>query len=125
MKLATNPKDLSFGEHVRRLREKKAQTDSAYSLRQVAKRCGVTPAYLSRVERSDVAPPGEETLLKLAADLGEDPDVMLALAGKVSSDLQAVIRARPALFADLIRNLKTLPDHAVLRIVRDVTDGKW
>jgi transcriptional regulator with XRE-family HTH domain len=125
MKQAANTKDTSFGEHVRSLREKKAQTDSAYSLRQVAKRCGVTPAYLSRVERSDVAPPGEETLLKLAADLGEDSDVMLALAGKVSSDLQAVIRARPALFADLIRNLKTLPDHAVLRIVRDVTDGKW
>lgn len=114
-----------FGEHLRNLREERAKTDPAFSLRQVAMRCGVTPAYLSRVERAEVAPPGEDTLLKLAADLGEDPDVLLALAGKVSTELQAVILARPKLFADLIRNMKTLPDHAVLRIVRDVTDGDW
>ena len=50
---------------------------------------------------------------------------MLALAGKVGIDLQQVIRTRPRLFADLIRNLKDLPDHAVLRIVREVRDGDW
>jgi hypothetical protein len=57
--------------------------------------------------------------------LGEDPDVLLAMAGKVSSDLQETIRRRPELFAQLIRELKDQPDHAVLRIVREVRDGKW
>ena len=114
-----------FGEHVRRLREALAASDPAFSLRQVAARCGVTPAYLSRVERGDVAPPGEETLVKLAQELGEDPDVLLALAGKISADLRAVVLARPQLFAELIRSLKSMPDHAVLRIVRDVRDGDW
>jgi len=51
--------------------------------------------------------------------------VLLALAGKVSSDLQEVIRRRPQLFAELIRELKDLPDRAVLRLVRDVRDGEW
>lgn len=114
-----------FGENIRKLRERRMETDSAFSLRQVATRCGVTPAYLSRVERGEVAPPGEETLLKLAQDLGEDPDVMLAQAGKISADLRSAILARPQLFAELIRAIKTMPDNAVLRIVRDVRDGNW
>ena len=51
--------------------------------------------------------------------------VLLALAGKVSSDLQSIIRRRPKLFAELIRQLKDMPDHAVLRLVREVRDGEW
>ena len=47
------------------------------------------------------------------------------MAGKVSSELQTIIRKRPQLFGDLIRALKDQPDHAVLRIVREVRDGKW
>ena len=72
-----------------------------------------------------VAPPFEETTRKLAAELDVDTDVLLALAGKVSSDLQDAIRKRPALFAELIRKLKKMPDHAVLRLVREVRDGEW
>ena len=51
--------------------------------------------------------------------------VLLALGGKISSELQAIIRKRPALFAQLIRDLKDMPDHAVLRLVREVRDGDW
>lgn len=126
MKQSEQPSDgLGFGEHVRRLREALAANDPAFSLRQVAARCGVTPAYLSRVERGDVPPPGEETLVKLALELGEDPDVLLAMAGKISTDLRAAILARPQLFAELIRAMKSMPDHAVLRLVREVRDGTW
>jgi HTH-type transcriptional regulator, competence development regulator len=45
------------------------------------------------------------------------------MAGKVSSELQAIIRKRPKLIAELIRALKDQPDHAVLRIVREVRGG--
>jgi transcriptional regulator with XRE-family HTH domain len=116
---------VEFGDVVRRLREARAETDAGFSLRQVAMRCGVTPAYLSRIERGEVAPPGEETLIKLARELGEDPDVLLAMAGKISADLRAVILARPKLFAELIRTIKDAPDNAVLRVVREVRDGNW
>jgi hypothetical protein len=47
------------------------------------------------------------------------------MAGKVSSDLQAIIRKRPKLFSQLIRELKNAPDRAVLRLVREVRDGDW
>jgi transcriptional regulator with XRE-family HTH domain len=91
----------------------------------VAQRIGVEPAYLSKVERSEVAPPGEATVVRLADDLGEDPDVLLAMAGKVSSDLQEIIRRRPRLFAELLRELRKAPDRAIVRVVREVRDGEW
>ena len=115
----------SLGDYLRQRRETLAAKDSSFSLRQLAVRCGVTPAYLSRVERDEVPPPGEETLLKLATELLEDPDVLLAMAGKISADLRQVILSRPKLFADLIRSIKSMPDQAVLKIVRDVRDGQW
>ena len=68
---------------------------------------------------------GEEVICKLANDLGLDPDVMLAMAGKVSSELQEVIRNRPELFGALLRELKSAPDNVVLRLVREVRDGEW
>ena len=114
-----------FGMTVRTLREGLRRDDRRYSVRQVARRIGIEPAYLSKIERGDVAPPSEATTVRLAQELGEDPDVMLALAGKVSADLQAIIRKRPRLFADLIRQLKEAPDEAVLRVVREVRDGNW
>lgn len=117
--------DASFGDTLRRLREEREATDKSFSLRGVAQRCAVSPAYLSRVERGEVAPPGEETLLKLADDLQVDRDVMLAMGGKVSADLRAAIISRPKLFGELIRSMRSLPDNAVLRLVREVKDGNW
>ena len=103
----------------------KREKDSQYSVRRVAARIGVQPSYLSKVERGYEAPPSEPKIRALAEDLGEDPDILLALGGKVSRDLQDIIRRRPALMAQLIRELKSLPDHAILRIVREVRDGDW
>jgi HTH-type transcriptional regulator, competence development regulator len=115
----------SFGSYIRERREALRTEDRAYSVRQVAQRMGVQPSYLSKVERDEVSPPSEETTRRLAHELGMDADMLLALAGKVSSDLQDVIRKRPALFAELIRSLKETPDSAVIRLVREVRDGEW
>ena len=114
-----------FGPTLRDIRERLRRDDRRFSVRQVAQRVGIEPAYLSKIERGEVAPPSEATTVRLAAELGQDPDVLLALAGKVSGDLQAIIRRRPRLFAELIRQLKEAPDDAVLRVVREVRDGDW
>ncbi|HKB01331.1 MAG TPA: helix-turn-helix transcriptional regulator [Gemmataceae bacterium] len=116
---------MSFGDYIRQRREEKRAVDPDYSLRKVAASIGIEPSYLSKIERGDQPPPSEETILALAKELDEDPDVLLALAGKVSKELQAIIRKRPKLFAQLIRQLKNMPDHAVLRLVREVRDGNW
>ncbi len=114
-----------FGTFIRERREKLKTDDSSFSLRQVAQRIGVEPSYLSKVERGDQPPPSEEKIKALANELNENPDVLLAMAGKVSSDLQLIIKQRPELFSQLIKELKDLPDHAVLKIVREVRDGDW
>ena len=113
-----------LGEHIRERREKLKTTDKAFSLRQVAQRVEVEPSYLSKVERG-LEVPSEPTVRRIAEELGANADVMLALAGKVSSDLQQAIRKRPELFAQVIRELAQLPDHAVIRLVREVRDGTW
>ena len=117
--------DETFGAYVRARREARRRNDRGFSVRQVAARIGIEPSYLSKIERGEQRPPSEATIVKLAGDLDEDADALLAMAGKVSGDLQAVIRRRPRLFADLIRELKNMPDQAVLRLVREVRDGDW
>jgi transcriptional regulator with XRE-family HTH domain len=116
---------MSFGEFIRQIREAKRAADPGFSVRRVAASIGVEPSYLSKIERGEQPPPSEETIVALARELDEDSDVLLALAGKVSKELQAIIRKRPQLFAQLIRQLKNMPDHAVLRLVREVRDGNW
>lgn len=81
------------------------------------------PSYLSKVERGEESPPSERKIVALAAELGEDPDLLLALAGKVSSELQRVIILRPQLLGGLIRELKEVSDEAILRFVRELRDG--
>jgi transcriptional regulator with XRE-family HTH domain len=115
----------SFGDYIRQVREAKRAGESAFSLRKLAQRVGIEPSYLSKIERGEQPPPSETMIVAIARELGEDKDVLLALAGKVSTDLQDAIRKRPKLFAQLIRDLKKLPDHAILRVVREVRDGKW
>jgi transcriptional regulator with XRE-family HTH domain len=115
----------SFGDFIREKRLRLQAGDSKFSLRKVAAAIDVEPSYLSKIERGEQPPPGEQTILALARELDEDPDMLLALAGKVSEELQAIIRKRPQLFAQLIRELKDMPNHAVLRLVREVRDGNW
>jgi HTH-type transcriptional regulator, competence development regulator len=116
----------ALGNYIREKREVLRQTDRRYSLRQVASHINVEPSYLSKIERSETsAYLTEEKIRRLADYLGEDPDVLLALSGKISQDVQEIIRKRPQLFAQLIRDLKGTPANAILRIVREVRDGKW
>ena len=115
-----------LGDYLRERRSEKLRLDGrAFSVRQVAQRIGVEPSYLSKIERGLETRLSEETTRALAAELGEDPDILLAMAGKVSADLQDIIRKRPQLFSQLLRELKDTPDRAVLRLVREVRDGTW
>ncbi len=116
-------KATEFGPYLREIREAKVSRD--FSLRRVAGRVGIEPSYLSKIERGDQPPPGEETIRRIALELGEDPDILLALAGKVSSDLLEIIRSRPALMAELLRAVRKAPAKRVTQAAREVRDGDW
>ncbi len=117
--------EMLLGQFLRDQREHLQKKDKKYSLRQVAARMGINAAYLSRIERGEPLHLSEEKAIALARDLSIDADVMLALNGKISKDVQEIIKKRPQLFAELIRNLKEMPDNAILRIVRVERDGNW
>src|SRR5215213_8350679 len=92
-----------FGAFIRREREGKE-----IGLREMAKMIGVSPTYLSKVERDEFPPPAEDKVRKIARIIGRDPDELLALAGRVSSDLTDIIRERPREMADFLRAAKGL-----------------
>jgi transcriptional regulator with XRE-family HTH domain len=110
-----------FGKRLRALREAKEPT---LSLRKLAEKAEVGPSYLSKIERGKERA-SEATIVALADAIGESRDVLLAMDGRVSKRLQGIICARPALFAELIESMDKMPEHAIVRIVREVRDGKW
>ena len=59
----------SFGALVRREREAKE-----IGLREMAKKIGVSPTYLSKIERGEFDPPAEDKVRKIAEIIGRDPD---------------------------------------------------
>jgi transcriptional regulator with XRE-family HTH domain len=95
----------TFGEYIRERRESfDAQRlrhpgghGRRFSLRALALAVGVQPSHLSNVELGLVSP-SQDLVKKLADALNEDVDLLMALAGKISPDLEAIIRKRPQLF---------------------------
>lgn len=68
----------------------------------MARRIGVSPTYLSMVERGQVPPPAEDKIVAIADIIGSKRDELLALAGKISSDVEGLIIDVPEM-ADLVR----------------------
>jgi HTH-type transcriptional regulator, competence development regulator len=106
-----------FGARVRRLREQQQIT-----LRKFAEKIGISPTYQSKVERDEFAPPGEETVRRMAQILGEDPDELLALAGKVASDLPEIIQKQPRAMATFLRAAKGLSAQEIERFTKQAKD---
>ncbi len=115
----------SFGAHLRGLREQRRKVNRRYSVRQTAERIGVEPTHLSKIERGEIYPPTEDTMRRLAADLGEDADLLLARADLVASDVLEVIVKRPMLFAEIIRGLGDVSDQELFALVHKVRNGAW
>jgi transcriptional regulator with XRE-family HTH domain len=82
---------MTFGKHIRQWREERG-----VGLRQFAKTIGVSPTFVSKMERGTGPLPGEETVRKMTAFFGKNPDELLAMADKVAADVQAIIIKEPA-----------------------------
>lgn len=108
-----------FGARIRREREAKE-----IGLREMAKKIGVSPTYLSKVERDEFPPPAEDKVRKIAAIIGRDADELLALAGRVASDLTDIIRERPREMADFLRAARGLTAEDMTRLARQAQKAK-
>ncbi|WP_316897607.1 response regulator [Pseudodesulfovibrio indicus] len=103
----------TFGNFIRDKRLELFEGDKAYSLRQVSQRIGVEPSYLSKIERGLPVTLSEEKIVSLAGELGIDADYLLALGGKISDDVQRIIKNRPELFARIVREMQRMPDAVI------------
>jgi PAS domain S-box-containing protein len=96
-----------LGRYIKERREALAAMHSGYSIRSVAKRIGIHHSYLSKLERGENAPLTEERIHALARFLGEDPEILMALAGKVSEHTAALIKSNLDAFAHFLSDLET------------------
>ena len=108
-----------FGARVRRLREARE-----IGLRPFARMIGVSATYLSKIERDELPPPAEERVKEIARLLDQDPDELLALAGRVASDLGAIIRGRPREMASFLRTVRGLGPEEIRRLEEQARRGR-
>src|ERR1700719_731582 len=108
-----------FGAFVRREREAKE-----IGLREMAKMIGVSPTYLSKVERDEFSPPAEDKVKAIAQIIKCDADELLARAGRVSSDLSNIIKQHPRELAALLRTTKGLTPEDMARLAQQAQKAK-
>jgi len=108
-----------FGAFIRREREGKE-----IGLREMAKMIGVSPTYLSKVERDEFLPPAEDKVRAIAGIIGCDTDDLLARAGRVSTDITDIIKRHPVELAALLRTTKGLTADDIARLAREAQKAK-
>ena len=80
-----------FGETIREMR-----VAQEMGLRTAAERLGISPAYLSRVERGKERPPRPDLVKRMATLLGGDPDMLFRIAQSTDPDLAEYIHQTPS-----------------------------
>jgi transcriptional regulator with XRE-family HTH domain len=108
-----------FGAFIRHEREGRE-----IGLREMAKMIGVSPTYLSKVERDEFSPPAEDKVRAIAKIIECNPDDLLARAGRVSSDITEIIKRHPVELTALLRTTKGLSAEDIKRLARQMPKGK-
>src|ERR1700730_5818818 len=99
--MALAPNNETFGSRIRRLRHERG-----LSQRRLAAQVGIDFTYLSKLENNQSGQsPGEDLIRRLAEEFGEDPEDLLAMAGKVPVD---ELRARAREDPEFARSLRRL-----------------
>jgi HTH-type transcriptional regulator, competence development regulator len=102
----------SFGATLRSLRESRG-----LSLRKLAGLANISPTYLVQLER-DQNTPSEDVVFGLADALNCDEDELLAITGRIASDLLDTIRKDPRRVAGLLLAIENLPPKEIESLTR-------
>jgi transcriptional regulator with XRE-family HTH domain len=84
----------------------------------------VSPTYLSKVERDEFTPPTEDKVRAIARIIERDPDELLALAGRMPSDLADIIKRHPVEMSALLRTANGLSAEDLARLSREAGKAK-
>jgi transcriptional regulator with XRE-family HTH domain len=80
----------NFGDTIRELR-----LAQDLGLRETAGKIGISPAYLSRIERGKENPPKAEIIKVLAKELAADPDILFRLSSHTDPEVTNFIKNQP------------------------------
>ncbi|MBF0115624.1 MAG: helix-turn-helix transcriptional regulator [Magnetococcales bacterium] len=121
--MSGNPK---FGQRIRELREAKKRVDPSYSLRRFAATVGISPTFLSKVEVGEFDPPAADKIKRMAELLDQNPDALLALAGRMDPELSEIIKDRPVAMADFLRTVRehNLSQSDIERFTRQIKEER-
>ena len=92
-----------FGQIIRELR---LRNRNYVSLREFARKVGLSAAYLSRIENEKEPPPSEQIVEKLADALGADKYELYSYAGKVPTEFLETFKKNPRGMASFMRRVK-------------------
>ena len=81
----------SFGAALRMQRRR-----IGLSQRELADRVGIDFSYISKLENDRIPPPSADTVVKLASTLETSPGELLALVGKLPSEVQQTVGSSAA-----------------------------
>ncbi|MBF0154238.1 MAG: helix-turn-helix domain-containing protein [Magnetococcales bacterium] len=90
----------NFGDIIRELR-----LAQDLGLRETAGKIGISPAYLSRIERGKERPPRPDVIKALAKILAADPDVLFRLSSSTDPEVTDYLHDQPDV-VHLVRYLK-------------------
>ncbi|MBU4525559.1 MAG: PAS domain S-box protein [Desulfomicrobium sp.] len=114
----------ALGSYLTERRKALAAKHSGYSIRSVAKRIGIHHSYLSKLERGENAPLTEERIHALARLLGEDPDLLMALSGKLPDRITGLIRTNPVAFLESMSALEKVSGIVAVNPVQSLDQRK-
>jgi transcriptional regulator with XRE-family HTH domain len=92
----------TFGQALREIRRSKG-----ISQRELANNVSVDFSYISKLENDRTPPPAADTIVRICDVLGIAPDELLALTGKMPSDVKEIFSSNPAAM-QFLRTAKTL-----------------
>lgn len=104
--------DPRFGQEMKRLR-----TIKGISQRKLGEIVGLGSGYISRIERGEFKPPSEEKIVAIADALGGSREYMLALSGKIPSDVSDIVENQPEQMSKAVRSLDSVGDWSPIAIL--------
>ena len=99
-----------FGDYIRAKREALRKDDPEYSIRRVAQRIGIHHSYLSKIERGEPASLSEKRVIALAGELGDDPDLLMVMSGKVPESIRRAVFKHPERVVDALKSITAAPE---------------
>jgi len=93
-------KEIAFGQLIKELRIAHKEYNS---MREFARKVGLSAAYLSRIENEKEPPPSESIIERMAEALGIDKYELFSHAGKIPTEFLGTFQKNPRSVASFMR----------------------